>query len=228
MPLTQGYGNGEGGVNWGNVFGTAAAGGAGALPQTSSGTTTNSSTTNSNSTSNNSGSQSSSGITTPILDGETLDFRNQLMNRYMQSLAPSDWSGFRLGGIQNINNNANIADQATQNILQSRGLNFSPVAGTQLSQNQNNRLNQIGQFENDLPLKAMAFDQQRLNDAGGFFSRIPTGTANISEANLEAHSNAESQSKTEGTSTTKNSSGGGWKGALGGIASAAAHIFLGV
>jgi hypothetical protein len=222
-----GYTNENGGVDWGSVFGTAGAGVAGAVgnPTNGSSKTNSSSTTTTSGT--NTGTQSSNSITSPILDGETLDFRNTLMNRYLQSLAPSDWSGFRLNGLANINQNAQLQDQTTQNILAARGLNYSPVAATAQVQNQANRFGQISTFENDLPLKQMAFDQGRLNDAAGFFRSIPYATGNTSLANIQGNTNSTSSTESKSETESKQTQGGGWKGALGGIAGAAARIFLG-
>jgi len=215
---------GGGRFGFGNVIGgMGTAGIAGAFPTQGNQTTTGNSTQSGTST--NSGSQNSTNSTTPNLDESTLDFRNTLMNRYLSSMAPTDWNGYRLNGLQGINNNSQLQDQATQNILTSRGMNYSPVASTSMAQNQNQRFGQINQFENDLPLKQAAFEQGRMNDAGGFFSRIPYGQTQT--GNQDYSGSSASNTTGTNTSSSRTTSGGGVGGFLGGLAGAAAKIFLG-
>jgi len=211
-------------LSYGNVIGGGASAAiAGALPTQGTQNTTGSSTQSGTFT--NSGSQNSTNSTTPNLDESTLDFRNTLMNRYLSSMAPTDWNGYRLNGLQGINNNSQLQDQATQNILTSRGMNYSPVASTSMAANQNQRFGQINQFENDLPLKQAAFEQSRMNDAGGFFSRIPYGQTQTGDQNFSGGST--SSNTGTNTSSSRSTSGGGVGGFIGGLAGAAAKIFLG-
>ncbi|MEX5491491.1 hypothetical protein ABFV43_22125, partial [Pseudomonas fulva] len=82
---------------------------------------------------------------------------------YLASLHPVDWNGYKTNGINTINNNSSLQNQVTQNILSARGLNFSPIAATQMGQNEADRFGKISTFENQLPLEAAKFEQGRLN-----------------------------------------------------------------
>jgi len=145
-------------------------------------TTTSSSNSNSSSTS------------TPNIGGNQQDLIDQFTQGINKQMQGTDLTGYEGQGLQQINQNAGVADKMSQNILAARGLSNSPYAAFMTNQNNNNRLNQSSQFINQIPLLQQQLRQQAIQQAISGSQAIPFG------------STVTGSSSTSGTSTQ---SGGG-------------------
>lgn len=145
-------------------------------------------------------SSQSLGTSTPNLSPQTQQFLDQLIKRYSQQAQPVNMQGLEAGGIQGINRNADLQQQAVQNIMAARGLSTSPVSGTAAGSVDNQRFQAINQFQQSLPLMQNQMNLQNLNAAGGFFNQIPYGTTQTgaqsgTSSGLQAtHATSEQQS----------------------------------
>lgn len=99
-------------------------------------------------------------------------FTNGLQSRYQQG---TDLSGYTAQGLRTINQQGNLQDQATKNILAARGQSFSPAATTADIQNSNSRLAQSSSFLNSIPLLQRQLQGEDLNNLISGFKALPTG-----------------------------------------------------
>lgn len=106
------------------------------------------------------------------LDPQTQQLLNRLIGQYSNQLTP-DLRGYEAGGIQNINRGSDLQQQALSNIMATRGLSRSPVAGNAAGNVENERFGQISQFRNQLPLLQNQIQNENLAAAGNFFQAIP-------------------------------------------------------
>ena len=188
---------GSGGTSNGMGLGIAGLGGiAGAYGNQSN--TSGNGTTNGTST------------TTPNLSPELQALIDQIMKQAGGLTTPS-LSGYQAQQTQGINHNADLQSQSVNNIMASRGLATSPVAGTAQAGVEQQRFGQINQMNEGLPLLQNQMNLQNLGAASSAASMVPKG------------------STTSGNQTTTNSGnqtqGGGVGGAVGGIASILASLF---
>ena len=176
-------------------------GGAGFFGASGPNTQTNSTTSSSGSASGN-----SSSSTTPNLSPEQQQiansFGNGAVNQYNRGTDLTPYKTSTMEGIaeQGQNNAAQIA-----NSLASRGLSYSPAAGTALTQNTLNTGNQQNQFLSSLPLLQHQLDQGNLQQLIQSFSALPTATSTSGSFNQNQNQN----STTNQTSKTTSSPLGG-------------------
>jgi len=185
------------------------AGVAGAFPN--SGTQT----TNSSGTSNTTANSNFNGSSTPILSEENQALLHQLTNQYSHlAQVGVNLQPYQQQQEQQINRNSGLASRASMEALARRGLSNSPVAGTVAANQEGNRINQITNFQQGIPLLANQLNLQNAGAAGQFAASIPHGTSQT--GNTDSTSNT----ATTNNSTTKTSSGGGAGGFLGGLGKA--------
>lgn len=227
MPLggTPGYipsapVSGGGGFNFMNLFPGLVAGGfagaGGALG--SSGTTHTTGTTSSSGT----GSGSSNFFSNPVLSGPGADianaFRNGLLNQYYQgvNLQPYQAAGEQEIAGQGRNNASSIA-----NAYASRGLSYSPAAGTAQTQNILNTGNEQNRFNATIPLLQRQLNQGNIAQLIQGFTALPIGQSGGTSQNQQFN-----QSQNQDTTTKVSTSpwaallsglGSGIGGALGGL-----------
>lgn len=153
-----------------------------ATSQQSSGTQTTNGTTSSN--------------TSPELSSEQQQLANQfgegLMNQYNQGV---DLNPYKAQGLQNIQSGNQAAQKATDNMIASRGLSFSPAAATAQTAQNINSGNQTSSFLNSLPLLQHQLTQQNIQGLISGFSALPTAVSSNGQNN---------QTQTSNTSTTGN------------------------
>lgn len=155
-------------------------------------------------TSNQSSNQTSSGSSTamPVYDPLSGSLKDQLLGQYLQRIQPWNTNAladnYTTGAIQRINSGASTANRLAQQMLASRGLGYSPAAATLENYNQNNRVAQVIQQQNQRPLLADQFAQDRLSQAGQFLASLPTGQTSTSESSTNG--------TTSGTTTGTGSS----------------------
>jgi hypothetical protein len=122
--------------------------------------------------------QKQSSSSTPVEQTEWKGLRDQLIGMAMKNLGSSqDMSGYEANGITNINNASDAATMARNNILASRGLSASPIAGNADILSQDARAGDIAKFENGIPLLQRDFANQDWNQALQLFSGRPLGTS---------------------------------------------------
>ena len=201
------------------------------LPQTGTSKTNSSGTGTTAASGSVTGSSTSSGFSSPNLDPATMDFRNQLIQKYLASLSSDpNLSGYAATQTKNINQNADIQQQLLQNNLASRGLSYSPVAALAPAAGDQNRLNQISSFQGTLPLLAQQLADTHLSNAANFFHSIPYGTTTGSsqDTNQQSATNqVQNQTSNSDTTTKTGSAAGAVAGGLAGLGGALAKIFLG-
>jgi hypothetical protein len=189
-----------------------------------------------------SGSSTSAGTTTPTLSPESAAFMNQLIQKYTTQTAPS-LTGYSAGQTQGINANAGLQHQAVNNIMASRGLATSPVAATAEAGVEQNRVNQITNMQEQLPLLQNQLNLQNLGAATQFFNTLPRGqqTAQIGtqqqtgSGTQTGTSTSTGTTQQTGTGTTNTSSAGTSTGtgrqsgsSGGGVGGAAAGLATGI
>lgn len=110
------------------------------------------------------------------LDPETSNFKNQILNSYLEMLMGGpDFTGYEASGVANINKNADLAKQRTTELLSSRGIR-GPALDFAVADLEKNRFADITGFQNQIPLLRNQLKQDILGAAGGFFGSIPFGT----------------------------------------------------
>ncbi len=159
----------------------------------------------------------------PTLSPETYYLMHQLMGRYQGMAAPS-LTGYEAQQTGNINQLANTQQQALNNILAARGLSTSPVAATAQAGVEQNRLNQIANVKQSLPLLQNQLNLQNLAGASAFFSAIPKGTLTTTNQQVTGQTTGQQTGSqtgtsqqtgtTKGTTSEKGTSGGGLGGLL--------------
>ncbi len=115
--------------------------------------------------------------TQPTLSPASAALMSQLTRQY-GNLAGSNVNLAPYAGqqTQNINRNSQIQSQAVQNALAARGLSTSPVAGTAEANIQANRVGQINNLQQQIPLLQNQLTLGNLGAASGFFSTLPRGS----------------------------------------------------
>lgn len=140
-----------------------------------SGTITNNTSNTQNTT------QSGTNTNTPNLS----PYQTSLANLFTKGLADqynndTNLTGYTQGGLQTINNEANLNDKILNNTLAARGLSFSPVAATSEEQANLSRLGQGSSFLSQIPLLQRQLKSQALGQAIQGFSALPTGSTQTS------------------------------------------------
>ncbi len=151
-----------------------------------------------NSLSSTSGGTTNTSSTTPNLSPATQQLLDQLTGKYLQSTNPS-LQGYQAQQTQGINRNSNLQSQAVDNIMASRGLSTSPVAGTAQANVQNSRIGQITGLNESLPLLQDQLNQSHLASAANFMNMIPHGTTTTGgTTNTQDTTGQQSTSQTSG------------------------------
>lgn len=182
--------------------------------------------------------------TTPNLNPQSQQFIQNLTQAYGGLQAPST-QGYVQNQTAGIDTNANAQSQAANQIMASRGLATSPVAGTTAEGINQNRINQINQVQAQAPLLQNQLQLQNLQAQGGFAQALPglsgstsqqqqaqntAGTSNQTTSSQQQQSQQQQQfqqlwnylnTQASGTSTTKGSTGGGIGSGIGGLLSGA-------
>ena len=216
------FGSGISGTNAGL---TGLSGLAGFFPTPSSG---NSSTSSSLST----GQQSSGTSNVSGTSGSTTGYGaagtsviNQILPQLSSLLAGTNLSTSYLPQqTQQINQNSQLQQQALNNIMASRGLGTSPVAATAAAGVDANRVGQITNLQQQVPLLQQQLNSQNLNTAGGILSRLPTSTTGTTSQTGTSNTTSNTNQNGQSNTTTQQNSGGGLGGLFGGIASALASV----
>jgi len=119
---------------------------------------------------------SSTNTSTPNIGANQQDLINQFTQGINKQMQGTDLTGYTGQGLQQINQNAGVADKMSQNILAARGLSNSPYAAMLTNQNNNNRLNQSSQFLNQIPLLQQQLRQQAIQQAISGSLAVPYGS----------------------------------------------------
>jgi hypothetical protein len=120
---------------------------------------------------------------TPNLDPQQQFLQNLIGNTAANQVknGPGDLSAYEAGGLQNINQAANLKSKTAANILASRGLSFSPSGVQNLINPEADRLNQSSQFLSQIPLLQRQFQQQDLGQLMNAFGIMPKGSTSITK-----------------------------------------------
>lgn len=98
---------------------------------------------------------------------------SQLTQRY-SNLQPPSMAGYGAQQTQQINRNADLQGQAVNSVMGARGLASSPAAGTAQNNVEAQRIGNITQMQEQLPLLQNQLNLQNMGAAGGFLSSIPS------------------------------------------------------
>ena len=136
------------------------------------------------------------------------------MNQFLGRTEDSNdyFGGYQRQGINNINTQSGLNDEAIQNILASRGLGRTGAGASSLISNQINRGNQLSSFANSIPQLRDQRSRQNLLDAGGFFGQMPVGSS------VTGHN-------TRTTTGTATDPGNPWGGAVGSLATTLGGLY---
>ncbi len=119
--------------------------------------------------------QQQTSTSTPNLDPQDLNFRNQIMSQYLNQLSQGvNLGGYQASGIDDINRNRELQGQQTRENLASRGIN-GPAFNFALNNINNQRYGDLTRFQQGIPLLQHQLQSDILRNAGGFFSSIPYG-----------------------------------------------------
>jgi len=203
---------------------------------------------NTSSAQNVSGQQAGQTSTAANLNPATQQLLQKLTQSY-SSLANPSLQGYQAQQTQGINNNADLNSQAVNNIMASRGLSTSPVAGTAAAGVEANRIGQINSLNQSIPLLQNQQNLTNLGASSNFLNSIPgllgststnTGTTGSTTNAVSQQSGQQTTGTTQGgtgyqdqntagtsinKSTGSSSSGGGVGSAVGGFASVLASLF---
>ena len=128
--------------------------------------------TNTSNQQNTSGATQGTTTTAANLQPNQQNLLNSLTQKYQQLTNPS-LQGYQAGQIQGINNTSDIQKQAVDNIMASRGLAMSPVAGTAAAGVENSRLGQINSLNESIPLLQNQQNLTNLGASSSFLSSLP-------------------------------------------------------
>jgi hypothetical protein len=233
------------GLDWGNIGLMGLGGAAGAIPK--SGTSTTSST---GSGSSQTQSQmdlktfldaisnlhsTSTSTTTPTMSPEATSFMNNLISK-MSNQGNVNLRPYEASQAEAIDRSSNVQQQAIANTMASRGLSTSPAAATSDANIQAQRFGSLTNLHQQIPLLQEQIQQQRNAQMAQLLSILPRGSTTTGAQDQTGETKQTGTSSQTGTSntnyqnqqdsTTKTKSGGGWGGALGGLASVAAALML--
>lgn len=151
---------------------------------------------------------SSTATSTPTLAGAgSQDFLNNLIRRYSGLANQStNLTPYQAQQTQGINRNSQLQSQAVNNIMAARGLSTSPVAGTAEANIQANRVGQINNLAQSIPLLQHQLALENLNAAGGFMSQIPRGVSTQTAGESTQQGNTTQQGKTTSVNTSDTNS----------------------
>lgn len=125
-------------------------------------------------TTNTSGTTSSQYGQTPTYDPAAESLRQALISGQISNLGKDvDLSGYTSSGLQTINQGYDAANKALQQTLASRGLTYSPVAGSSTAALGTQRIGAGINFQNQIPLLAQQLYQQKLQGALQTFASMP-------------------------------------------------------
>lgn len=127
---------------------------------------------------------------------------------------PIDLSGYEASGIKNINDSTDAASKNIANILASRGLSFSPYAGSSLAQPQIAAAGQQSQFINSLPLLMRQLQMGDISSLEDAFKSMPFGQTSTSSGTSDINTNMTGSSTSKGV---QSSPGGMLAGLFGGL-----------
>lgn len=181
----------------------------------------------SQSTQSQNGQSQTAGYTNPNLS----PIQQQLLDSFSSgsenfaSKAP-DLTGYEQGGLQQIQQQGSANSAAMANQLASRGLSYSPAAGTALGQQQINTGNQENTFAEQIPLLQRQLQQQGLQQLIQAFQVQPTATS--TGGNTQTSSTGTTNSSSSGSSTGTGQAGGQAGNAISGVGAALAGPTSGV
>lgn len=154
-----------------------------------------------------SGSSSSTSSVSPVISATNQALLNQLGDQYQHLTNTGvNLQPYQQQQEQQINTNSDLAQKAAQEQLAARGLSASSVAGTVAAQGTQNRVAQIGQLQQQIPLLQHEQTLQNLGAESGFAASIPHGTTSSTNTNFQTQT------------------GGGIGGFLGGLGKALGGI----
>jgi len=170
---------------------------------------------------------------------------NQLASAFSNLTKAPDLTGYQAQQTENINKNAGATDQAQQAALAARGLSTSPVAGAVAAGNQANRVGQVTNLQQSIPLLSNQLALANLSAGNSYLANAPktsatTGTSSgtnfqtgtsqqtgaTSQTGSQVGTGTTNQNQTSNqTTNSKESSGGGVGGFFGGLGSVLAGLF---
>lgn len=184
------------------ALGSGIAGGMGGTTKTSGSNTTDSSST-----------LNGTASSTPTFDPQTENLRQQLINSVLGNLnSDTDMSGYLSGALQTNNTGFDAAKTALNQTLASRGLTYSPVAGTATSNLDTQRIGSGINIQNQMPLLQQQMYQQKLQQALQTFASMPHGTTGTTNQNQISN-----QNQTFNQTQTTTPSGGIFGGIMSGL-----------
>jgi len=153
-----------------------------------------------------------SSTSTPTYDPKALSFRDILINNVLKGMnvIPSE-EDILFGNIDSVNNARRLQKILTESNLASRGLSYSPAAGTAIGNVENQRISDIIGAHREAPLQYQQYRQQAMAPALSLFSQIPYGTT---QKGTSTTSRSGTQ-QTSGTTTQPGNVLGGIFGNLG-------------
>lgn len=141
------------------------------------GSTTKTSTSGSSSGTTSGTSSGTGGLTygqTPTYDPEAEKLRQGLISGVLNNLgSDTNLSGYTSQGLGTINQGYDAANKALQQTLASRGLSYSPMAGSSTAQLGTQRIGAGIQFQNQIPMLQQQLLQSKLAQALQAFTAMP-------------------------------------------------------
>jgi hypothetical protein len=162
---------------------------------------------------------------TPTMDPIQGAIRDYLLGQFGNRVKDgTDLSGYAGQGLRQINQGGDARTRAIQNIMASRGLSFSPIAGKTLAAADSERIGQQVNFANTLPLLKRQMQGEDLAAFANFFRSLPTGKSGNSFRAMDSYQ--ENHGAQHGTGTGTNTQPGNiLGGALGGGLAALPFLF---
>lgn len=195
-------------------FITTALGALGGLLGNRPSTTTQSGTSNTTGTQNTSGSSLITGSKGPA--GDYLN--SDLITKYLAMLNQDpDLSGYRAGGIGDINRLADVRNRNINETMAAHGIS-GPALGTSLINSENNRTGDITKFSQGIPLMAQQLNLGNLNAAGNFAAGLP-------ESQMTNFNNTENSTQNTQQTGNVNQPGNMLGGLFGGAGNMLAYLY---
>jgi hypothetical protein len=111
----------------------------------------------------------------------------------------ADLRGYAATGVQNINAASALKRKALDNILASRGLFRSPIAGSATTGLETDRISQVANFLNGIPLLQRQMQGEDLDRLGNFINSIKVGSRQTGSEYTLGNQQTSSYKKATGT-----------------------------
>ena len=160
-------------------------------------------TQNYNNTTNTNQSQNYSNLSMPTYDGYEGQIKNYLLGNFInRAQQDEDVTPWYQQGIKSINSGANMRSRLLSSNLAARGLSSSPMAAYAQRADDSQRIGDIVNLENQMPILKRQLQQESLQNLANFWGKLPVGQTSSGFASSQGTSTSSGTSTGTGTTSS--------------------------